>query len=153
MLLSIFVPGVPQPQGSSRAFRSGSKIVVTSANPKLKAWRREITEAVREEAASQGLAAWEGRARLHLTFILPRPASHLTSKGALTKSAPRSHLSTPDLDKLVRAVGDGITDAGVWRDDSQVISIRAEKHYQNTFADPGATIIIELLKDEEHGTL
>ncbi len=146
--LNVFVPGIPQPQGSSRAFKTGGKIVVTSANPKLKGWRKAITDAVREEADFQGLAAWEGRAKLHLTFILPRPASHKTSKGALTKSAPRAHLSTPDLDKLVRAVGDGITDAGVWRDDSQVIEIRAEKHYENLFADPGASIIIHLL--EEH---
>ena len=147
--LEVFVEGVPQPQGSSRAFRSGGKIVVTSANPKLKAWRNQITEAVRNEADRLGLTGWVGRAWLTLTFILPRPASHLTSKGALTKSAPRQHLSTPDLDKLVRAVGDGITDAGVWRDDSQVISITATKHYSDAFTDTGASIIIELLDPED----
>jgi Holliday junction resolvase RusA-like endonuclease len=35
----------------------------------------------------------------------------------------------PDLDKLVRAVLDGITDARAWNDDSQVIAVWATKSY------------------------
>jgi Holliday junction resolvase RusA-like endonuclease len=37
-------------------------------------------------------------------------------------------IKKPDLDKLLRAIGDGLTGV-VWRDDSQVISISATKHY------------------------
>jgi Holliday junction resolvase RusA-like endonuclease len=50
-------------------------------------------------------------------------------------SAPRYHIIAPDLDKLQRAILDGFTDAGVWRDDSQVVRIRATKQYAPTFND------------------
>jgi crossover junction endodeoxyribonuclease RusA len=145
----VFVPGIPQPQGSSRIVYAGGRPTVTSANPKLKTWRAQVTRAVQESAGFQVIAPWEWRARMGLTFYLPRPASHLTRKGELTRSAPLSHLSVPDLDKLVRAIGDGITDAGVWRDDSQVVVITAEKRYADSSHEPGARIVIELL-DEEH---
>ncbi|MDP5184783.1 RusA family crossover junction endodeoxyribonuclease [Blastococcus sp. BMG 814] len=49
------------------------------------------------------------------------------------KSAPKSRRCWPvtrssgDLDKLCRAVFDALTDAGVWRDDSQVVRLAASK--------------------------
>ena len=47
MSISFFVPGVPQPQGSSRAFTTKTgRAYVTSDNAKLKPWR----EAVRTKA-------------------------------------------------------------------------------------------------------
>lgn len=36
-------------------------------------------------------------------------------------------IEPPDLDKLVRAVGDALTDAGVWSDDAQVVAWNAWK--------------------------
>jgi Holliday junction resolvase RusA-like endonuclease len=51
----------------------------------------------------------------------------------------------PDLDKLVRGVGDGIGQSGlIWGDDSQIIEILATKTYADG-REPGAVIIIEAL--------
>jgi Holliday junction resolvase RusA-like endonuclease len=45
----------------------------------------------------------------------------------------------PDLDKLCRAVADAITDAGLWADDAQVVSLVAAKRYSSP---PGVHITI-----------
>jgi crossover junction endodeoxyribonuclease RusA len=45
----------------------------------------------------------------------------------------------PDLDKLVRAVLDALSEAGVWRDDAQVVSVVARKAYGSA---PGLTVEI-----------
>ena len=48
----------------------------------------------------------------------------------------------PDLDKLVRGVGDGIGQSGmIWGDDSQIVEIMARKFYADD-RQPGATIRI-----------
>jgi Holliday junction resolvase RusA-like endonuclease len=49
----------------------------------------------------------------------------------------------PDLDKLLRSTLDGLTDAGVWRDDSQVVSISAAKVYAKNGDTPGVIIEVE----------
>lgn len=51
----------------------------------------------------------------------------------------------PDLDKLVRAVGDGIGQSGlIWGDDSQVVEIIARKYYADD-RESGAIIKITKL--------
>ena len=61
--------------------------------------------------------------RLGLQFAMPRPASHTTSRGAMTKSAPAAHICKPDIDNLAKAVMDALTDAGAWRDDCQIVEL------------------------------
>jgi len=46
----------------------------------------------------------------------------------------------PDLDKLIRAINDSATDAGVIEDDSQVVEILAYKFYEAENCPPGALI-------------
>lgn len=45
------------------------------------------------------------------------------------------HASRPDLDNVVKAVLDGLNRCGIWRDDSQVVSIEASKWYAATNED------------------
>jgi len=45
----------------------------------------------------------------------------------------------PDLDKLERAIGDALTDAGVWVDDGQVVNSHTQKWYAET---PGVHITV-----------
>jgi len=56
-----------------------------------------------------------------------RPKSHTTPKGKLRLSAPQNHTQRPDLDKLTRCVLDGLTQAGVMHDDSQVTQLSVAK--------------------------
>ena len=67
---------------------------------------------------------------LTVTFTSEDHPLHLTSKGALTKSAPLfpTGRNVGDLDKLVRAVLDSLTGI-LYYDDSSVIDITAKKRY------------------------
>jgi Holliday junction resolvase RusA-like endonuclease len=118
------VYGIPIPQGSTKAFMpKGARFpVVTSDNAKLKPWRQNVCYAARcamESSVCPGPLS--GAIHLDVAFFMPRP-----------KRLPRrvvAHARKPDLDKLLRAICDGLTDAGVWKDDSQVESIAATKVY------------------------
>ena len=113
------VLGLPQPQGSARAFvnpRTGRPII-TSDNKNLKPWRQDVREVA--HLCWGGRPAHAGAIWLGLLFRFPRPASHFGAHG-LRPSAPASMTVRPDLDKLVRAVQDALRDAGVYRDDAQV---------------------------------
>jgi crossover junction endodeoxyribonuclease RusA len=113
------VPGVPRPQGSKRAVhhaRTG-KIVLLEASSELRAWREDVT--MRARMALRREPTILGPVRLSVRFVLPRPQS-------VSRAYPAVR---PDLDKLVRAIGDALTAAGVYRDDSQICSLDAAKVY------------------------
>lgn len=138
-LLDLFVPGQPRAQGSKRAFLVGWKpgqesrprVVLTEEDAKRhrKKWRKAVCDAARLE--------WRGRAplacavRLEASFSFLRPKSHLTSKGALTKSAPREAIShnLGDMSKLLRSIEDSLQDAGVIADDCQIVSVSSSKRW------------------------
>lgn len=113
---SFFVHGVPEQQGSTRAFVVNGRAHITSTNKNLGTWRRLVADVAQEHAElhTQGI-------KMRLTFIMPKP-----------KSAPKkviSMIKRPDLDKLVRSVLDALT--GVfYKDDSQVCHIDAMKMYE-----------------------
>jgi Holliday junction resolvase RusA-like endonuclease len=130
--VDFFVPGEPTSQGSMKAFtnkRTGKSQLVHS-NPALKAWRRTVAQAadylVRE--------VFYGGVTVELEFRMPRP-----------KSVKRAHpitRSSYDLDKLIRAVFDALTDSGVIEDDSRVVEVRARKVYAETLRDVGVQVHI-----------
>lgn len=127
-MIQVFVPGIPQPQGSKQAFRRGNKIVIVEANKKLPDWRRAVREGL--EAANVACEPIPAPVSLEVIFFLPRP-----------KTVRRLFPSTkPDLDKLVRAINDSATDAGVLEDDSQVVEIVANKVYADAELPAGALI-------------
>ena len=144
---SFFVPGEPITEGSTRAFASGQRVVVThDRGPELAAWRIKVAHAA--EAAAQA-AYWEprhdGPVEVWAEFRLPRP-----------KSAPktRKHAQTkPDLDKLQRAVGDALAPykrPGVLRDDSRIVAWSAVKRYADD-AHP-AGVMVRVSKAQDHVT-
>jgi Holliday junction resolvase RusA-like endonuclease len=133
--LVVTVKGTPAPQGSKRHV-GGGRMVEQSAN--LAPWRALVTQAAGVRIA---LTEWHpapsAPLALGVTFTVARPASHWrTGKHShlLRPAAPEWPVSRPDLDKLIRAVMDGLTDAGAMTDDARVISISALKAY------PGGTL-------------
>jgi len=132
VLLDVFVPGRPAPQGSKRHVGNG---VMVESSKALPAWR----EAVRWTAVQ----AWsyqrppiDGAVALTLEFVLPRPAS--TPKRHTPPATKR-----PDTSKLVRAVEDALTDAGVWHDDSLIVDLRATKRIAEPDEPAGCHITIQ----------
>jgi crossover junction endodeoxyribonuclease RusA len=141
-MATIHVDGVePAPQGSKKGFavRKGGiptgKVAMVESSAKLRPWR----EAVRQEVINSGMAMIEGPIGMSVVFRLTRPKSHRTTKGELTKSAPRVHRCKPDVDKLIRATMDPLTGCA-YKDDSQVCVISAEKRYTAPGERPGAVI-------------
>lgn len=138
--LSCFVPGVPKPQGSKSVSRSGH--LYDSNARELKPWRLAIAKAIR---ARYPKLVIDEAVRLTVVFYFERPASHFNKSG-LKGSSPKAMQTKPDLDKLIRAVGDGLSvDAGLLKDDSRISSIKAEKRYCERQEVPGALILLSSL--------
>src|SRR4029077_3148309 len=60
---------------------------------------------------------------IKVVFVIERPKNHYgTGKNAdvVKPGSPRYPATMPDIDKLLRAIFDALTDAQVWRDDGQV---------------------------------
>jgi Holliday junction resolvase RusA-like endonuclease len=167
-VIKLRVYGTPVPQGSTRAFavRKGGaptgRVVVTGDNTKTKSWRQKVVDEARSHLAARAEAGRCGLCdrldththggeslAVNLIFILPRPAVHYgrgRNAGSVKDSAPRWPATKPDLDKLCRAVLDALTDAGVWRDDSQVVMLSAGKMYGRDDSDrPGCEIEVSTL--------
>jgi len=140
-VITIEVRGLPAPQGSKRHVGRG---VMVESSRAVGPWR----EAVRAETqrAMNG-TPFSGAVVVVVLFSLPRPKGHYgTGKnaGKVRESAPRWPAWRPDLDKLSRAVLDGLTAGGAWVDDAQVISLRALKKY----GPPGCLISISGMEEE-----
>lgn len=123
-MFTVRVMGLPQQQGSKNPWGG-------EANKKLAPWRGHVTQTVGEEWEAAGRSLLLGPVELHVTFAFPRPKAHYRANGELKANAPHYKTSAPDLDKLVRAIGDALT-ARVFRDDAQVAVWRVEKVYDET---------------------
>lgn len=135
------VAGVPITQGSKNKSRAGH---IFDDNAKtLKPWRRTLKESA-EAAVGPGWQPLIGPLRVELLFAFPRPASHPKKR----RTWPTHH---KDADKLARACLDALTDAKIWRDDGQVVDLRAVKDWcgpaveQNT---PGVVISITRIETD-----
>jgi len=146
--LTIEVAGVPAPQGSKTVGRSASGASwVRDDNPHTAPWRATVAAAA-AKAMSPGLGhTWpmlHGPVKLYAEFRFPRPKGHYrTGKaaGQLRPAAPFHPSGRPDLDKLLRAVGDAIAGI-VLVDDAQIISVSASKRY----GEAGATIRVDEIR-------
>ena len=128
--VSLSVIGDPASQGS-HAIMHGRIVQVNSS--KHKAWRKAIVQ----EAIATLPDDWQPidePCELIVNFYLPKP-----------KTVDRQLPSvSPDLDKLIRAVGDSLTDSGVVIDDSRIVRISARKLYAEGI-EPGASIQVKTL--------
>lgn len=113
--LTIDVSGEPASQGSHSVI-NGRIVQVNSA--KHKKWRNAVVFAALD-LIGEDWQPIDDPVELSVIFYLPKP-----------KTATRELPSVmPDLDKLIRAVGDSLTDAGIIRDDSRICRIYAQKLY------------------------
>lgn len=128
-----FVPGLPAPKGSTRAFLNrytGRVAVVADNRATQKAWQSSVTTIARIYYKEPVRTA----VKVGLVFDMPRP-----------KSLPKrvvDHLKKPDLDKLTRCVLDGLTGV-VYVDDSQVNGfLGIAKRYATPGLGPGCKITV-----------
>lgn len=150
-MIRFSVRGIPVPQGSSRGFFNARahRVVITSDNQSLKGWRNLVATVAQQHAPSE---LWTDPVSLGLLFRLPMPKSrengactctHLLGrhrKMAGTRTGCRNCPCTdyhpakvwpsgkPDLDKLVRSIGDALTGI-ILKDDSRIVAIQVVKEY------------------------
>lgn len=126
VLLDLFVPGRPAPQGSKRHVGRG---ILVESSKAVAPWRTDIAW----HAAQQYTADVQGGAlAVEIEFVMPRPAS--TPKRATPPATKR-----PDIDKLARAVLDALSGI-VWRDDSQIVDLHPTKRLAEMGERSGARI-------------
>lgn len=146
--ISFFVEGEPKAQPRPRAFarRMGSTFAARVYDPgTAEGWKSLVATAARPHLSAEPI---QGPVYLKVGFVFARPKSHFgTGRNSLMlkKSAPRAHVSTPDLDNLVKAVKDALTQIGMWKDDSQVCEEKVYKRYADVNERQGATIEISEL--------
>lgn len=139
----IVVHGVPAPQGSKKggySAKTGKTFVYEQNSKTQKSWRQDVIAAAVELREAHGWGTLDGPVEIHMTFRLPRPAS--------VKITKRPYPAVkPDIDKLIRNTLDGLTQAGIYRDDAQVIHMWATKYYatDDPGGSPGASIRVALV--------
>lgn len=125
--VNLWVPGVPAPQGSKRHVGRG---VLVESSKRLPAWRAAVEHHARQWVGTH-FGAWEpmvGPVGVSVKFFLPRP-----------ERCPRElPCVRPDVDKLVRAALDALTNARIFGDDGQVVDLITRKRYADP--EPGAFI-------------
>lgn len=146
--LTITAHGTPAGQGSKRHVGGG---VMIESSKRLRPWREAVKHAALDaiaewETRENGGGAWEplaGPVHVIVSIRVARPKAHYRTgrfASILRDDAPTYAPSTPDIDKAQRAVFDALTDAGVWRDDRQVVAVYATKVYDSR---PGAVVRVE----------
>lgn len=132
--VSFLVQGRPRPQGSKRAMvnpRTGRAVMVEQSKH-VGNWRQDVRAAA--AATGEEMFSVHDAVRVVVTFMLKRPKGHTGKRGLLAAGRRKPYpTSVPDIDKLCRAVLDAITDVLI-PDDSQVVSLWAQKAYASTDA-------------------
>ena len=141
-VVAFVVDGTPAPQGSKTIARNAAgKAHVRESSRKLEPWRDAV--ALRAREAMAGRPPLAAAVELDVAFVFARPPSQYgtgRNAGRLKPSAPIYRDKQPDLDKLVRAVGDALTGIVVV-DDARIVELRARKFYGS----PAAHIAVRVL--------
>jgi Holliday junction resolvase RusA-like endonuclease len=144
--LAFTVTGEPKGQPRPRAFarKMGSVHVARFYDSDVAdEWKRAVQIVVLDASIVHKWPLTLGPVAISMCFSLPRPKSHFGAKG-LKPSAPVHHSGKPDADNLAKLVMDQITKSGrVWRDDSQVVSLRVEKLWASG-NESGCSVLIAL---------
>jgi len=130
--LAFTITGEPKGQPRPRAFarKMGNVHVARFYDSDVAdAWKQAVMLAIIKAANAHKWTLTLRPVAVELRFAMPRPKSHSGAKG-LKPSAPEFHTQKPDIDNLEKLLGDQITRSGrIWRDDSQVVSMRSDKFW------------------------
>lgn len=117
--MKIRIYGTPAPQGSKTAIVRNGRAIMFESSKKLPEWRETVLMGATIARAEQGGLTILGPVTVMMTFHMPRPKS-------TSRKYPNS---APDLDKLVRAVGDALQESEVLANDGQIVTLVAHKVY------------------------
>lgn len=143
--LDMFVPGVPRPGGSKKAWvytpKGGGKpraAMQDASGANGKNWRSAIVGVL---ASAWKWPPLDCPLAVDFEFTMPRPKAHYRPNGELRPNAPVFHTGKPDTTKLVRAAEDSINGIA-WVDDSRIVIQNATKVYGDR---PGMAVRVQAL--------
>lgn len=142
-LVTLAIAGTPVQQGSkgARVIDGGTRATTFDTNStKLRPWRKAVKLAAQEAWRDLGRSPIGDPVQVTVTFVFPpfpsNPDRHW-------------HPETPDIDKLERALYDGLKDGGLLADDRLVVKHLVAKRYAEHGELPGAYVSIDSLADHE----
>ena len=147
--VSFFVPGIPKPAGSKRAFIIKGRAVITDANNNARDWKIDVQHAAKAASDQMEGNLFSGPIKVIMMFLLPRPKGHYrTGKNAhlLRDDAPMHPMSKPDVLKLARGTEDALTGM-LWHDDAQITNEHIFKRYCMPGLDSGPGCQVEIRED------
>lgn len=132
-VISFHVQGDPKGQPRPRAFarRMGDKFVARVFDAgTAEEWKSLVAVAAKPHIPA---APFTGPVQMRAGFVFRRPKGHYRTNGELKATAPRHHTGKPDIDNLLKAVMDALTQlGGFWHDDQQVALVTSWKDYGPT---------------------
>jgi len=151
--LSFFVAGVPIPQGSMKAVTvKGKKFtqLISDNGALLNPWRGKV---VNVATLARNVHGWPtnytGAVQLSCRFILPMPS-------ARPAAARRAGIDVcrvkPDLDKLMRAIGDALTIADILDDDSRIVQAHLAKYEVLEHRLCGVEVVLQMMTEFDTAT-
>ncbi len=145
MIITFTVQGEPKPQPRPRAFArnmGGGKFAARVYDAgTAEHWKSCVALAAKPHLPPTPL---EEPLFVQVDFRMPRPKGHFNSKGELRPAAPRYPAGRNDIDNMLKAIFDALTQIGMWRDDGQIVSVQSSKSY--AIGSPGAKIQIVTLR-------
>ncbi|AYR01444.1 RusA-like Holliday junction resolvase [Mycobacterium phage Sauce] len=148
MEIDFFVPGLAAPQGSKNSYtirNKAGKVVgvntVEQNSKTLRPWRADVKVFAQKAMQERGQQICDDAIYLHCDFVMKRPSG--TPKTRRTPPAVRK----PDLDKLIRAIGDALKGT-VYTEDSRIVEIRATKRIAEIGETPGVFIHVGVKDDD-----
>lgn len=176
-MIAFVVRGTPATQGNKTAFATrrkdskgeweytGGVSVVEgrrkTSRVKFQSWREAVKAAAVEAMELSKLSfPLEGPLEVAMIFTLRRPKSHYRSgkfAHLLRDGAPDYPHVQPDAGKLARAVEDAMTDAGLYRDDAQIVSyrplIKVYDDHPMALPAPGVAVTVRYMPKRHPGEL
>lgn len=140
--LSFFVAGIPVTQGGMRAVGNpgtGRPVLITTGGKGLNQWRKHVHQVAELAMLTQQWETCTGPVEVAYRFLIPMPASRPAS---LRRQLIAPSTVRPDLDKLVRAIGDSLTSAKVYGDDCQIFMAHTSKYEVTATALAGVEVVV-----------
>lgn len=115
--------GRPGTQGSKKQVfnKKTGRLYFIEDSESGKSWRQELITELLNDRPDEPL---DEAVCVKMLVYVPRPKAHYKSNGMLKPTAPKFPTSKPDMDKIMRAVGDALTIARWVKDDSRIAEWR-----------------------------
>jgi Holliday junction resolvase RusA-like endonuclease len=139
-IIEFRIPGEPVAKGRPRSFIRGGH--VGHYTPEKTARYENLVRLAAQQAMA-GREPEQGAVAITVRAYMTIPASWSLRKQKQAALGDITPTKRPDLDNIIKAIKDGANGV-VWRDDAQVVDVRASKRYSAT---PYVAVIVSPLRE------